>query len=80
VDRLTPDCKTAAGCSIPALDRDGLRILELRALIIRLRDLVDSGTVLTLAEAELEDLVLLAMVEDELSGQEKRQKQRRGSE
>jgi hypothetical protein len=42
------------------------RILQIRSLLIRLHDLVDPGTVLALCEADLDDLLLLAIIEDHL--------------
>lgn len=62
VDGYEPDCLTGS-CVIPPLDDDGQRIMGLRALIVSLDGLVDAGTILTMAEADLNDLALLAEVE-----------------
>jgi hypothetical protein len=67
VDGLTPECETAEGCPIPPLDAPGRRALEMRALILRLSKLVDPGSVLRMCGADLEDLALLARIEDELN-------------
>jgi hypothetical protein len=69
VDGLTPDCQTATGCAIPPLEPESQRIMHLRGLILRLAGLVDAGTILTLAGADLDDLVLLACTEDLLKTQ-----------
>ncbi len=45
---------------------DGRRILETRGLIVRLRNLIDPGTVCRICNVERDDLELLALVEDEL--------------
>lgn len=61
---MAPDCETGAGCAIPPLAPDGRRVLELRGLILKLHGLVDAGTILRMAEADLDDLALLASVEE----------------
>jgi len=63
---VTPDCKTPAGCPIPPLDRDGRRALQIRSLIVRLHNLVGADSVLRICDADLEDLALLAIIEDNL--------------
>lgn len=66
MDGIIPDCETDRGCLIPELEQEGRRILEIRSLIVRLAGVVDAGTVLRMAAADLDDLALLAVVEDEL--------------
>ncbi|MDO8282701.1 MAG: hypothetical protein Q7U10_08815 [Thermodesulfovibrionia bacterium] len=53
-------------CWIPELDEKSKRILVIRQKITALKELVDSGTILRLYEADLEDIELLAYLEDEL--------------
>lgn len=62
MDGLIPECRQGA-CVIPPLTAAARRILELRGLIIKLHGLVDAGTVLQMADADLDDLALLAEVE-----------------
>jgi len=66
VDNLTPPCLTEQGCLIPPPGPAGRRALELRGLIVRLRTLIDPGTVCRNFAADLDDLELLAVIEDEL--------------
>jgi len=66
VDDIIPPCLTGQGCLIPPPGANGMRALELRSLIIRLRKLIDPGTVCRYFKAGLEDLELLAVIEDEL--------------
>jgi hypothetical protein len=66
VDGLTPACLTESGCVIPALSEDGRRAVDLRGLLLRLRSVVDAGTVCSYFGADLETLELLAIIEDEL--------------
>jgi hypothetical protein len=64
VDGIKPDCRTGKKCLVPRLEPEAQRVMELRGLIVRLRDLVDAGTILKMCGADLEDLALLATVED----------------
>lgn len=64
-DRELPLCIEGA-CLIPELDEAGNRILAIREKIISLSGLVDSGPILKFYEADMEDLELLAFVEEEL--------------
>lgn len=64
-DRELPACIEGA-CLIPELDEVGSRILSIREKIISLSGLVDSGPILKMYEADMEDLELLAFVEEEL--------------
>jgi len=66
MDGLTPECETEDGCLVPAVDQKGLRVLEMRSLLVQLRPLVDPGTVLRMCDADLDDLKLLAIIEAEL--------------
>ena len=51
------------GCPIPSLTEDEFRILEMRGMLIQLKDLVDAGTVLLMYGATLEDLKILDVIE-----------------
>lgn len=53
-------------CWLPELDEAGQRILEIRGKLIALKDLVDPGTVLRMYSATLEDIEILATVEEEM--------------
>jgi hypothetical protein len=66
VDGLTPDCRTALGCLIPALPVEGKRVLEIRGLLNRLHNVIDAGTICRICDVDLIDLQLLAIVEEEL--------------
>lgn len=54
------------GCWLPALSADEERVLEMRAMLVRLRGLLDPGTVLEMYGAGRDDLELLAVIEEEL--------------
>lgn len=62
VDGVEPDCRTGA-CVIPPLDQSSRRVMGIRSLLLQLEGLVDAGTVLSMVEADLTDLVLLAEIE-----------------
>lgn len=64
-DRELPACIEGA-CLIPELDEACVRILAIREKIISLSGLVDSGPILKMYEADIEDLELLAFIEEEL--------------
>lgn len=63
MDEIEPPCQAGEACLVPPMGAEGLRIMELRGLLLSLRDLVDPGTVCRLAGADLEDLQMLARVE-----------------
>ena len=63
---MEPRCRTEEGCFIPPLLPAGQRVMELRGLLVRLQPTVDSGTICRMFGADLDDLQLLAIVEDEL--------------
>lgn len=63
MDEIEPPCRAGETCLVPPLEAEGLRIMELRGLLLSLQGLVDPGTVCRLAGAELEDLQMLAQVE-----------------
>jgi hypothetical protein len=54
------------GCPIPPLSPENARVLEMRAMLVRLKDIVDPGTVLRMFGATREDVEMLAVAEDEL--------------
>ncbi len=66
MDGVTPDCETGKGCLIPALDERAARVTRLRDILVRLKDLVDAGIVLRMYGADIDDLELLAVLEDEI--------------
>jgi len=70
VDGLTPQCQTGTACLIPQLLPEGQRALEMRSTILRLRNLIDPGTICRMYDADMDDLQLLALVEDELKPEE----------
>lgn len=53
-------------CWIPPLDAAGQRIMEMRSKLIALHDLIDSGTILKMYGANMEDIEMLAFVEEEI--------------
>ena len=66
-DGVAAACRTPGRkCPIPPLSADEARILEMRRLLVSLKDIVDAGTVLRLHGASIEDLRVLAAVEDGL--------------
>ncbi|MDA8087423.1 MAG: hypothetical protein M0Z75_12050 [Nitrospiraceae bacterium] len=54
------------GCPIPSLSAEEARILEMRGMLMGLKGLVDAGTVLRMHRATLEDLKVLASIEEGL--------------
>jgi hypothetical protein len=76
VDGVEPPCfyegqaeKKVSGvnaCWIPELDEQSQRILDIRQKIKTLKEVVDAGTILRMYAADLEDIELLAFLEDEL--------------
>jgi hypothetical protein len=51
---------------IPAPGEQGVRILETRALLLQLKNLIDPGTICRICSIDRDDLDLLARVEAEL--------------
>ncbi len=51
---------------MPPPGKQGAKVLEVRGLINRLTNLIDPGTICRVCDVTVEDLHLLAMVEDEL--------------
>ena len=49
---------------IPPLSEKGQHIMELRAKLISLNGLVDPGTILKMYDADIEDIELLAFLEE----------------
>ena len=66
MDGILPECQTETGCVIPALNSASGRVMKLRSMLVRLHEIVDPGTICKMFNATLEDLELLAMIEDEL--------------
>ncbi|WP_066727076.1 hypothetical protein [Desulfuromonas sp. DDH964] len=67
MDSLIPDCENGTGCPVPELKPGNARILEIRSRIVRLHNIVDTGTICRICGVDEGDLDLLAIVEDELS-------------
>jgi hypothetical protein len=67
IDGDIPDCETDKGCVIPRLGERGGRIMAIREKLMKLKDLVDPGTILAAYGATIEDLDLLAKVEELMS-------------
>ncbi len=57
---------TDRGCPIPQLCEAGQRVMELRGLLVSLHPVVDPGTICRMYGADLDDLQLLAVIENEL--------------
>jgi hypothetical protein len=64
IDGDIPDCETEKGCIIPPLSGRGARVMAIREKIIRLKELVDPGTILAMYGASLYDLEMLAKAEE----------------
>lgn len=62
IDGVTPQC---GACLIPPLSPDEARVLEMRGMLISLKDIVDSGDILRMYSATKEDLEMLKVIEDE---------------
>jgi len=72
VDEIVPACMTEAGCLIPPLSETGARILDIRGLIVGLKDLIDPGTIIAvMGGLDPEDLRLMATAEAFIAAQEK---------
>lgn len=69
-DGVEPECWRGE-CVIPELDALGSRIIELRTMLVRLKDMVDPRTILRLYDADREDLELLAETEDAIREMQK---------
>lgn len=54
------------GCKIPPLSERGARALEIRDKLVRLSQLGIGGRVLEMYSADLDDLELIAVIEDTL--------------
>ena len=63
-DGETPACETETGCMIPSLSEKGQHVMELRAKLMSLNGLVDSCTILKMYGADIEDIELLAFIEE----------------
>jgi hypothetical protein len=65
IDEVEPPCFESQ-CWVPQPDERGQRILEIRGKLIKLQGLVDPGTILKMYDADIEDIELLAFLEEEL--------------
>lgn len=74
IDGAIPDCRTEKGCLIPPLSETGARIMQVREKLMKLKDLVDPATILRMHGVTLDDLDLLAAVE-EMLGTPKKEKE-----
>ncbi len=70
VDGAPPECETKLGCIIPSPGPEGARVLGIRSMLVSLRGLVDSASILRMYGAGREDAELLAFVEEELKTME----------
>ncbi|MBI5057006.1 MAG: hypothetical protein HZB61_10370 [Nitrospirae bacterium] len=65
IDEVEPPCFKSQ-CWIPQPDERGQFIFAIRDKLIRLQGLVDPGTILRLYSADIEDIEMLAFLEDEI--------------
>ena len=68
VEGIVTECDR---CPVPPVTIQGQRILEIRARLVQLHELVDGGTILRLYGVTREELELLAVVEGEIRSQSK---------
>jgi hypothetical protein len=61
---VTPHCETPKGCPLPPLIPEAARMLELRGLLVSLHDLVGPETICRQFGADMDDLRMLADLED----------------
>lgn len=66
MDGILPECQTETDCPIPRLTAEARRVMKLRSMLVRLHEIIDPGTICKMFNATLDDLELLALVEDEL--------------
>ena len=66
IDGVIPDCEKERGCLIPPLDERGKRIMGLRGKIITLKELLPADVILKMYQATIDDIELLAAVEEEI--------------
>jgi len=69
-DEIEPPCFEGE-CYIPDPGERGRRILAIYNKLITLQGLVDSGTILKMYDADLEDLELLAFLKEEIENIQK---------
>ena len=69
IDGIIPDCETDEGCKVPSLSVAAMRALEIRDRLSRLSRLGVGGKILDLYEATIDDLELIAVIEDHASPQ-----------
>ena len=69
MDGIEPEC-TNGECPIPNPGPQGERLLHVRGLLVRLKGVVDSDTICRLTGVDLDDLELLAALEDEIHKEE----------
>lgn len=70
MDDVTPPCQTGVGCWIPPLPTDAARVLALRDKLIRLRRLGIGAEIMRMYQVTLDDLDLLALIDNELNPRE----------
>lgn len=63
-DGAIPRCESAEGCFIPPLEAEESRVLQMRALLIRLRGIASPEAVLGTSGATMAHLRLMAYVEE----------------
>ncbi|TLM66007.1 MAG: hypothetical protein FDZ69_07440 [Deltaproteobacteria bacterium] len=63
IDGVVPECETGE-CPVVPMLQESARILGIRDLLVGLDGLVDAGTVCRLTDVDLDDLRLLAVVEN----------------
>jgi len=73
-DEVEPPCFEGT-CYIPDPGEQGRRILEIYNKLITLQGLVDSGTILKMYDATIEDLELLAFLKEEIDKMQKEDKE-----
>jgi len=61
-----PTCEKEKGCIIPPLDERGQRIMEIKDRLITLKELLPAEVILKMYKATMEDVEMLAALEEEL--------------
>ncbi|MEM4368375.1 MAG: hypothetical protein QXO21_05150 [Candidatus Anstonellales archaeon] len=71
IDKIEPPCWDGE-CIIPEPGKRGKKILMIRDLLVRLHNIVSSEAILKHFDVSLDDLELLAIVEDEINKRDKK--------